>query len=154
MQQLDKRVWNPDETCMPFHLESTTAAGAIVDQRFTVPRGMVAVITSVATLSGAGLGDKSSNNVINIVRGGIPITATNLLTDSAFIEGAMTEVYEGQDAGSPGVRSVPGFACTTIAFTRPCRVILEPGSYQAVHSSAGGYLLVLDGYMFPDVTHA
>jgi len=154
MIKLDKRIWTPDETCTPIHLEmSGGLSRRLID--FTVKPTTIVVLTSLCALqfvSPAGTKD--------IVRIGIGKSVSQSGLDEGLVSlnGFLANVIERGNALPNG--SVSGFICnlssgiTIESLTpRPIRVILEPGGYfvQQIGSEIPGAMLVaLSGYGFYD----
>lgn len=154
----DKRVWFPDETCLPFHMENNVLATTVpIYFFFQVPSRCKAVIAWVAFSEFGGLDNKRIALVITEGRRDQGAAGDARSEKAIPIHGALLNVEEFRRAGALGdVRPTPGFCQgqgTTgqRVATRPVRVVLREGQYQAftTNAPAGQSLAALGGWVFP-----
>jgi hypothetical protein len=146
----DKRIWFPDETCLPFILEAAHSNLNTPVFWFTVPKGQVAVFTSITT-GASGFYWKKKEQRIIFLRGfrnehidGV-LAATEVNT-----HGALVNVRESID-GIVVNDNIAGFIFTEYSQTRPIRLVLENGDYTVFQGGILGaiFSLCFSGYCFP-----
>jgi len=142
--KLEPRIWKPDETCRPFHFEASVVGADQVMGRFTIPRGMRAVIRMVGSQASS-FQTKAAFRFLICKGRGDP--TGELISRTVPLHGALANVEEL----NVGV-NLPGFVASANAFSRPVCIELEGGSeYEIVKTSvtiAGQ--IILDGWLWPE----
>ena len=155
----DNRVWNPDNTCHPFHL--TTNLNAVPNSEdvlveFEIPSNQRCVITNYwlhSTDSNNALGGlfvKAALS-IHIVRSKYPRPPfVHIIQESGIkLTGNLNKVYESSGVGSDGF----GLAVSEFPHNKICRILLDNGIYSIITggSSAGPHAIQfgMSGYTFP-----
>jgi hypothetical protein len=152
----DKRIWQPDETCNYFLLESSCTNINFPIFRFRVPDGEMGVIASVSS-GGTQFTNIAKDNSRIIIKPGKSDNASFPLNDFDCMQiyGSLMNVEENVVVGGGGIlRNVPGIIISagTIG-TRPCRIVLRAGTpYEVIVTGNGGTQIEcsLFGWTFPD----
>lgn len=146
----DRRVWTPDESCQPWHIETVTDNVNYAPLKWRVPNGQAQVITSVYTAFDGGGALKTQMRFL-IGLGDYNSPAVNKLDGAIKTTGALEHVEE---LGGTGLSNTPGFILGGFGGgLRPCRIVLE-GGYSYFLQCAGTFalnvgIIMLDGYTFP-----
>lgn len=135
---VDDRLWNPDDTCLPFLLNNCSNVQNL-EISFTIPSGSVAVFTSIGT---------NTNTATNVAKDSFN---WNFFKDGGTIpwpiRGALTNVREMDITGA---RDVPGFITLLSMNPFPVRIELPSGDWvwrltAALGDNASTYL---QGYTY------
>lgn len=125
----DNRIWTPDETCFPFCIETYRVFdnSPLPYLRWTIPQANVGVINALTTYTDIQSLEKP-DMALHIRRHKSYSFGINVgIVPHIFSHGSLTDVEELGDAGNR-----PGFAIPFTAMTRPIRLPLTAGNYEAV----------------------
>jgi hypothetical protein len=137
----DARLWNPDESCSPFQLETAASGADTLLARFTVPTGNRAVVRSI--LCGSTTGSLKSATRVTVIRGASDTTLHDGIIPT---NGALTGVVEN-DGGT----NLAGFAVMSGSVPRPVCFILESGTYQITKDAgATTVFFAMSGFLVPE----
>lgn len=140
----DNRIWEPDNTCIPFLLENSRIGTSSVSIfRFRLPSNYKGVIASITTSRSVAEAKVNHRFGLTKVRNQASINVGDILKNTGGLPQA-EEIFASSDN--------PGFApIGTGPVTRPCRVLLDEGeSYEFWYS--GGVVdfgVSLFGWIYP-----
>lgn len=147
----DRRLWAPDETCLPVNLFTCGPFGnGQTVFEFLVAAEHRLVLTHYSGFNSAGSSAKDAANIR--IRRGIVEGAGGTAVDQNGIplNGAISRVREISTAGA----NVTGLPISNQPLVLPIRVILEPGPYTVFQGGTGAGLgaasiVYFHGYSFP-----
>lgn len=156
------RIWEPDESCLPFLLEACVIDAVIPRNAmigFSVPQQHMAVIASITSYF------DSAGSILKSVGG---LQLSKIRTSGVLAPGALTVTDLGQIAlhgnlanvvqsggaapfvDTPGIMQFPPLGATV---GRPCRIPLTSGDYTLTANGALGtasHYLSLFGWTYPE----
>jgi len=144
----DTRIWNPDETCLPFILEQVITNVNCPIFRYRVPDNHTQVITAIS-VGGAQFGpiEKFENRIIVKRQKATNFALSN--DTGIIIHGALTNVEELDDIQ----RNISGLIISGASQSvRPCRILLGDGYYEWFSTGTVSVVIELSitGYVFPN----
>jgi hypothetical protein len=147
MEKIDKRVWTPDETCLPFFLSNSITSQPAALQRlfqFRVPDNCIAVITNLNLSSGSAA--NKPDDCLIFTRTIMEFININD-EQSIPVYGALLDVGEFDQNGLNN----HAVASSIFGSDIPCRIILEDGYWQLNRKAIGfgPMLIYISGFIFP-----
>lgn len=158
----DRRIWEPDDTCIPFTVESSIGGASAnphilsfeIKQR---QRGVIySVSTSIANLPAATIVSKDQIRIIISRNRALAAGGTSFDQGGLILNGDLTRVIERGSSSSeipvPGLITW-GNSTNYQPFTRPVRIPLDAGQYfvSALGSTFDlNNLVSISGYTYPE----